>query len=152
MATMSWCSIKHNIMKIYGDDEGSVPIFLTLALNRDDLYTSAVTHQLDWQQRQLKHCRISLWFLSLLTILSTCGSSWSMIWQMQWSVSDFYLLTIITKNSLRYFTVIWPQFIYIYVDVYVCVCIIQYGTPALLLVFIMYTPSILIGLQCIIPL
>jgi len=43
-------------MKIYGGDETSVPIFLTLALDRDDLYTSAVSRQPDWEQRQSKHC------------------------------------------------------------------------------------------------
>lgn len=57
---MSSCSIKHNIIKIYGGDKALVPIFLTLVLDRDDLYTSAVSHQPDWQQRQSKHCTISL--------------------------------------------------------------------------------------------
>jgi hypothetical protein len=55
---VSFCSIKHNIMKIYGGDEASVPIFLTLALDRDDMYISAVSHQSDWQQKEPKHCKI----------------------------------------------------------------------------------------------
>jgi hypothetical protein len=131
MATMSSYSIKHNIIKTYGGDEATVPIFLSLALHRDDLYTSAVSRQPDWQHRQSKHCRISLRFLSLLMILTTCGSSWSTTWPMQRSFSDFYLLTIITKNSMWYFIMIRPQFMCIHVGMYVCVCIIQHGTPAL---------------------